>query len=55
MKTQIITLKITVLDDYDYPDNWNWSQLLDLNHSIGERCEMLDYEHVLDKAEHTSS
>jgi hypothetical protein len=44
MKTQIITLKITVSDDYDYPENWNWSSILDLGDS--EEVELLDYQTV---------
>jgi len=44
MKTQTITLKITVSDEYDNPENWNWSGILDLG--AGESCEMLDYSNV---------
>ena len=46
MKTQIITLKITVSDDYDPPEDWNWSGILDLNPAAGEECEFLDYSPV---------
>jgi hypothetical protein len=44
MKTQTITLKITVSDDYDDPKYWNWGGILDLG--AGESCEMLDYSPV---------
>ena len=46
MKTQIITLKITVSDDYEDPESWNWSGILDLGHN--EQCEMIDYQPVID-------
>jgi len=46
MKTQIITLKITVEDDYNDPEDWDWQGILDLNPSIGEDCELLDYQPV---------
>ena len=44
MKTQIITLKISVSDDYDYPENWNWAGILDLGD--GENVEMTDYQTI---------
>jgi hypothetical protein len=44
MKTQTITLKITVSDDYDDPEYWDWGGILDLG--AGESCEMLDYSPV---------
>ena len=46
MKTQIITLKITVTDDYNDPENWDWQGILDLNVGAGEDCEFLDYQPV---------
>jgi len=50
MKTQIITLKITVNDDYDYPEDWNWEGILDLDPCVGESVEMIDYETVKEEA-----
>jgi hypothetical protein len=50
MKTQIITLKITVSDDYDYPEDWNWSGILDLNPDAGEDCELMDYQTLAEEA-----
>ena len=50
MKTQIITLKITVDDDYDYPEEWNWSGILDLDPCVGEECELLDYQTITEEA-----
>jgi aspartate 1-decarboxylase len=49
MKTQIITLKITVdnMDyegDYSLPNEWNWQDLLDLNPN--ESVEVLNSEEV---------
>ena len=49
MKTQTITLKITVSDDYDDPEYWDWSGILDLG--IGETCEMVDYSPVEESEE----
>ena len=31
-------------DDYDYPEDWNWSGILDLGD--GEEVELLDYQTV---------
>jgi hypothetical protein len=47
MKTEIITLKITVSDDYDYPKNWDWSGILDLGHE--EQVEVLAYENAMEE------
>lgn len=44
MKTQILTLKLTVGDDYDDPKNWSWFGILDLND--GEEVEILDYQTI---------
>lgn len=43
MKTQIITLKITVDEDnYSLPNEWNWQDLLDL--TPNESVEVLHSE-----------
>ena len=46
LKQQIITLKITVSEDYSAPEDWDWQGILDLNPSIGENCEFLDYSKI---------
>ena len=42
MKTQTITLKITVEEDYSLPEDWDWQGLLDLSPSVGESVEVME-------------
>jgi len=44
MKTQTITLKIRVEDDYSLPEDWDWQGLLDLAPSVGESVEIMEIE-----------
>jgi len=46
MITQIITLKITVEEDYSSPSDWDWQGLLDLAPSVGESVEILNIAEV---------
>jgi hypothetical protein len=42
MKTQILTLSITVDDDYKLPSEWDWQNLLDL--LPNESVEIIDIQ-----------
>ena len=42
MKTQIITLKITIEDEYSLPNAWNWEDLLDLSRT--ESVEIINVQ-----------